>query len=270
MSELYGRDWSIEVIPKSGPARSFVGFRLRADVSFGGMSTEAVAEVANPPEELVGLLRAPGSLVHILAGYVDNGGAVQVIRGGVLPRSVQYTSQPPTPTVGFHVAGSRAELTATTLGAHLSGPVAASEVIERIRKELGIAKDVVRVGEDVTYARGYAISGGAAPLLSSLCEDTRSEWAITDGRLRVWPAGEAARKSIDVWTSSSGLLDVTGPADDKLVRASALLRGHIRRGDTVRIESDTWTGEIVVVEGRHTIDTHGAWSTSIVGRPHAG
>jgi hypothetical protein len=267
MTALVGRRWSLEV---GRPGRRGIAveqhrttFSVRQ--KSGSRTTTADIAVWMPPPDLRTFLEARGAVVRLLAGYAE-GGAVELARGEVVPRTLAEPWQRDDRVLSWTISGGRLA-TLDAVPSRSWSQVRASDVIEYVRRECGLAVDVIRLGRDFTFARGYVVEGSPRDELSQLCEATGSEWQIVDGRLRILPRGEPSRARADRWSADTGMMWAS-PDVDGAIRAMALLRPSLRPGDVVSIVDDAYSGEMVAREVSHYGDSDGdAWYTEIEGRP---
>jgi len=217
-----------------------------------------------PARELVDALYDADTVVRVLAGWVDSG-AVEVAQGTVVLDSVRDQRSGSRPAVSFQISSAKAA-TARASVSKAWAQVNASEVIDYLRTSMGIPADIIDLPTDVLYARGHAVERSVSVALDEVTRDCGAQWSVVDGRLRVWPIGGTARRTAEVWSSASGLLEVAAPRGGGKVGARCLLAPNVRVGDTIRIEDESWSGDIATDECMHEGDTHGqAWYTSVSG-----
>ncbi len=268
MTLLYQRQWAVEFGETGRVSTRYddIDIVFRAQYSAANPATCDIT-IHNPDANILGALGTTGTLWRVLAGYLEPG-ATEILSGTVVRGSVQDRSSTADPQVAFQLSASRSQVFRTTLSRAWSYTTA-SEVIEYIRAQMGLSFDGVRLASNPTYTRGYSLSGGPTAALSELVADCGCQYSISDGKLRIWPIGEASRtETADVWSESTGLLEAQGPADQKTIRATALLRGWVRPGDAIRIISPAYNGDVIAREITHQGDTYGdQWYTSIVGVP---
>lgn len=269
MTALFNRVWGLEVGPSGGAGLAFDGMRLRFSATRGRGSGGASCSLTawNPSRTLMDMLATSGTLCRVLAGYRD-GGAQEVFQGTVVNSSLVDRRGSRDPHIEWQLEAVAAALASVELAEFIEGPASAADAIERIRLATGLASDAVQLGTAVNYARGISLMGDAEQLLDDLCATTGSTWSMPDGRLRVRPLRGAVRESADLWSSSTCLVETSGPTDKGRVRASALLRPALRPGDVVRIVDQVYSGDVVVEEVTHAGDSDGRdWYTSIVAVP---
>lgn len=265
---LFGRAWALEVGTEASLTRYEHGrMRFAVRMARGSVGTCRVT-YSNPPRSMVGKLADAGVVVRVLAGW-EEGGPVEVFRGSVQPKSVEYR-QAGDPEVSMLLSASRTELR-RPVARWVPGPCTLAQVVDLVRQDLGLAAgdiDAAALGA-VTVARGYAAAGMPATVLREIADSAGLEFIVEAGRLSMWRRRGAAT-TVDIWRADSWLLDVTTPAGDGEVKARALLRSQIRPGSRVRIESAQHRGDLAVREVAHLGDTHGQdWTTTIVGVPVA-
>lgn len=268
MSRLWRRAWAIEVGPSGRTGTRYEGLTLSFGASYSH-SEPAQCDVAlvNPPREVVGALYDRETVCRVLAGYVDEG-AVEVFLGTPIPGSVRDRRADEEPAVSWQLSASRSHAARATVSRTWRDVVRASEVIDYLRRALGLSAESIELPRDPVYHRGHVVLGPALPALAEAVATCGAVYSIEGGRLRIYPRGGSAPRRADEWSAASGLLDAAGPDGDGAVRASALLRPALRPGDVVAIRSPAWSGQVLVQSVTHDGATDGGtWATSIVGVP---
>lgn len=258
MGELVGQVWEI----RAGD-QAFEGLDIRAVARWpktGAGSVDVVINHAGPV--LRGIVDERSERISILAGYQRDQGAVEIGGGQVVADSISLDRASPDRPFEFQLSTQR-RVRQVRLSAAFEA-VSASELIEYIRTEAGLA-GTIELGQDVTYSR-YSFEGSVSKSVSRLAADTGSEWDIDGDTLVMWPATSQRRITADVWSVSTGLMRVSGTADE--IRARAMLRPALRPGDVLRIEDEGYSGDVRVIDAVHEIDTYGGtWATTITGEP---
>lgn len=257
MGELHGQVWALQA-----GDQVFEGLSLRAVARWprdGGSDLDVTVYHAGPT--LRGIIEARDSRISVLAGYSGDQGAVEIGGGRVIADTIEEDRSDVDRPLSWQLDG-RMATTEVVLSA-CWGSVMASEVIDYIRAEAGLAGDI-RLGADREYSR-YDVAGGVSGALAALARDTGSSWEIDGSTLHFWPASEPRREYADVWSPSTGLLRVSGSGSE--IRARALLRPYLRPGDCITIEDESYAGDVRLLDVAHEVDTYGGtMTTDIVGR----
>jgi len=270
MTRLYGTTSELILGRPGTLGTSYPGLRIQFKATYSSKKSPLCdVTVSNPNEAMLVTLADPQVVVQLKVGYAE--GPVQLSSGQVARDSLQDRRDDADPTVSFQINGAAAQLQAATVSRAFTGTTDAREVIEEIRKALGVAIEVLKLGKETSYARGFVLRGAPGPALTTVCRDCESQWSIVNGRLRIWPLrGGDAKRTADVWAGSTGLISVTPPGSDGKIKAMAMLRPALRQGDVVRIDSPRWSGDVLIEEITHQGDTMGdTWSTEIKGRRYA-
>ena len=257
MSRLFRRVWAVEVA-----GRRSEGLTVHFGARYPGRGEPAQCDVRvfMPPREMVAALYSPGTECRVLAGYVDTG-AVEVFAGVPIPGSVEDARQ----EVSWQLSASRT-YAARRVVSRSWADVRASEVIDYLRRQMGLSADYLELPQDVRYARGHNVEGPARRELETVVADCGATYSIEGASLRVYPEGGSVPRAADAWTPGSGLLEIVGPEGSGEVRAMALLRPALRPGDTVPVRSPRWDGDVRVQEVRHDGQSDETrWQTEIVG-----
>lgn len=262
---LWGRVWRIEVGRAGGRGVAVVGQRVTFGVRYEpGRPAVADVSVYAPAAALVEALYDPEALVRVLAGY-EASGPVELLQGAVVRDSVVDRRGSRDARVTWQVSPVGRRIAAATLAADVRDARAG---IQACVAALGLPLDVLDLPRVTQYPRGYYLSGNPLTRLGELVGDCGAQYAVVDGRVRVWPLGGQARRTADVWSPSTGLLDATRPGGDGKVTARALLRPGLRPGDVIRVQSAIWSGDLTVSDAYHEGDSEGqAWYTSVQGAP---
>ena len=267
MTRKFNHRWALEVGEVGGSATRYEGMRMR----FSAKQASTGANVCDvtiwmPARELVSVLAETSTIVRVLAGYED-GGPVEIAQGRVVADSLKDQTTAMDPLVSWQISPTKAPLARATVAHSFGLNTPASEVIEFIRQAMAVPEGVIELPDDVVYARGLTIEGGPKKDLDEVVADCGAQWSLADGRLRVWPIGGSAQTRADVWSANTGLIESARPSGEGKVSARALLSARLRPGDTVRIDSRAWSGDVRVQECTHTGDTHGTtvWETAIKG-----
>ncbi len=258
MAELFGQVWEIQA-----GTQVFEGLDFRATARWpkdSGATVDVVVNHAGPI--LRGIVDERNERISIRAGYERDQGPVEIGGGRPLRDSISEDRGSVNRPLEFQLTARR--ITDEVVFSAAFGAVTASEVLEYIRGEAGLAGNI-RLGREVQYTR-YSLSGGLEKVITSIASDTGSRWDIDGSTLRFWPEGEPARETADVWSPSTGLESVSGSGNE--VRATAFLRPALRPGDAIRIVDEGYNGDLRLSEVIHEVDTFGGtFRTSIVGAP---
>lgn len=240
--------------------REYTGIDLRASAKWpddGGATVDL--EIYHPGPTILGAIEGRQTRISVLAGYDLDQGPVEI--GGGLPVADSIEVDYASVDRPVRVQLSAARAPGVVLSASW-GSISASEVIEHIRGELGVAAEI-DLATDPQYTR-YSISGAHGRVLDALAKDCGCRWQIGDGALRLWPRDQPRRITADVWSPATGLLTVL--AGDK-VRATAMLRPGMRPGDRLRFSDLALEGDVRATAVSHDVDTGSdLWTTAIEGR----
>lgn len=213
--------------------------------------------------ELEDLLSVGESDVVVLAGYRDDQGPVEIARGRPIPDTVETDHSSQDRPTECQISSSRGSSARAVLSAAWVD-VAASEVLQFVADQAGVELDA-RLATDPIFP-SYTIGGGMLSVLRDLAAATGSELQISPTAIRMWPSGEVARVTAEVWSPSTGLR--TASATGRQITASCLLSPAMRPGDSIRLLSTRYNGDVRVTEVVHEIDSYGGtWYTSIKGVP---
>lgn len=270
MSELFGREWALEV-SRAGRGLRYENLDMRFSAKQNSLSKPTICDITiwNPDPGLLGSITSEGALIRALAGYSAQG-ATEIAQGVVVSNSVSDRSKSADPMVSFQISKGR-EIFNNVILSKTFTSVSAEELIEYIRSELGVAYDIVELAKKPYYNRGFTLSGSPANALSTIVEDCGCQYTLVDGRLRIWPKNSFAKRLVDIWAANTGLLECFPQGNGKLkkIACSVLLRPSARPGDIVEIESPQYNGMIRIDEVAHDCDTTSdLWQTTAIGVPY--
>lgn len=269
-ADLYGREWALEVF-RAGQGKRYENMDMKFSAKQNSLSKPTLCDITiwNPDPTLLGSITSDGALMRVLAGYSSQG-ATELAQGVVVSNSVADRSKSTEPMISFQISKGR-EIFNNVVLSKSWGPVGAEEIVEYIRKEIGVAYDIVEYAKTPYYSRGFSLSGSPAAALSTIIEDCGCQYTIVDGRLRIWPKKKHAKLLVDIWAADTGLMECfpQGNGNQKKISCTVLLRPGARPGDVVQIESPQYDGQMKLEELTHTCDTtNDVWQTAAVGAPY--
>lgn len=256
MGELFDRVVRVQIAPPSGQARELEGLRMAFKVTRTSTSRADAAEVSiwGLTSSTAGELEDRRTVVRVIAGY-RNSGVGQIIAGTVVPGSLRRPSQGAETITTVQVAESSVDLANVVLSDAWGASVTTREIVARVADRLGVSFGQTDLADNVTYARGYVVSGDARTVLSELAQDARSRWTIQNGRLVLIPLSGSVRSRVAILSASTGLVGTPEAADKQQIRIVALLQPSILPGDRIRLQSDRYAGDYVVRGVEHAGDS---------------
>jgi hypothetical protein len=258
VTQKLGHVWRLEV-----GAQVYEGLDLRA-VARHPRAAPATCDlvVYHGGPVLEEQLSAGTEEVRVLAGYRASG-PVLIARGYPIPRTVQTDSSSQDRPTEVQISASRGAARTALLSAAWVD-VSASEVLRFVAESAGLELDA-RLARDPQYP-SYAVQGGLLSVARALARDCGCELDVGAASLRLWPAGEVARITAEVWSPSTGLRSASATGTE--IAASALLTPALRPGDSLRLLSERYSGDVLVHDVVHEVDTYGGtWYTSCTGVP---
>jgi hypothetical protein len=276
MSDLFGRVVVLEVgQPGAVPRRLATavdgvqtGLRLAAVASKTAAKQDDTTEITayGLAPETVAQIRRAGALCRVLAGY---GQATTIGAGRVLPATLDGPRKMGGDMVTrWSITDGGLDIRDALISESWPGGASASEVLDRVIARSGLARGVVRLGEDVRWATGYAAFGSVRQVVDRLARATRSAWAVQDGAIQVWPIGEQRLSRGYTLSPSSGLLDSPEQRDGGRWLVRSLLLPSIRPGDAITVRSRALDGAMIVQDVTHSADSwDGAFESALIVRP---
>lgn len=147
----------------------------------------------------------------------------------------------------------------------------AASVIERAADALGVGLGNLATvaaaiaGQPSLFPFGGAVHGSAYDELTRVAARYGYQTSIQNGVLLLLE-GKATRKTVEVFSASTGMTGAPKVDTKKKISFDCLLRPSIAIGDQIKVESAFISGFFRVIEYQHKGHTHelSPWTTSIV------
>lgn len=266
MADLYGRRTAIEIGDPGSVGRRFDGLRITFAIrrSSTAAPDAASVEVYNPGAETVAALESPRATIRVIAGY--DAPAV-VISGRIVVGSLRVERDGPSRVARLQVQDGGIDLRQTRLSRAWGGTVLGSEIIAYALEASGLARGVIELPLDPTYARGTVTVGALRDTIATVARDAGASWAVQDGALHVWPADQERTRTAILLSPSTGLVGSPVLSDEGCVEVVSLLRPTLRPGDVYAVSAAQHSGEYTAIDVEHRGDSHGSdYYTTITGR----
>lgn len=273
MTVLYDREAFVFV-----DDRRIEGLRLKfkADKSLKSDPNTLDLHVFNLSAETRAGMKTRGAQVILVAGY--RGDSEIVFSGGA--RTVDHVRTGA--EWDTHIQCGDGEIAyRTSLSSFSFGPGTKwKDVVGRLSGDLkvkaGDALAKVKKGDlngsIDTFLQGYTANGPTVREIDRVMKAAGLEWSIQDGKLQILRPAKATEETVIVLSPTSGLIgspDHGTPEKDKgvpVLKARSLLRGGLRPGRSMKIESAAIRGFYRIEKVTHEGDTHGPeWYSSVEG-----
>lgn len=120
----------------------------------------------------------------------------------------------------------------------------------------------------VVYKKGLVLSGKVSDVLDKQCTNAGYKWSIQDGQLQLLAKGETLIESVPILSATSGLIGSPELGEAGSIKCQSLLRGTIKPGKRIIVESQLVKGTFKVDRVTHSGDTWGSnWYSEIEAKP---
>lgn len=267
MTVLFGRSVLVDIGFAGETGRRIDGLRVafRAKKSSTSKADASDVTVYNPAEGTIRALEQKGILTRVLAGY--GGRPSQVAMGTVVKGSLRISTDGVDRIARWQVHDGGADLGLVYLSRAWNGEIKTSALLDYVVAQSGLSTGTVILGREIGYQR-FAAQGTVREVLDTVVADAESVYAIQDGRLQVWPKGSGRPRRAEVLRVSTGLIG-SPKSTDAGIESTALLRPGLRPGDTYRLVSAMYDGDLVALDVSHEGDSGEdvPFYTTTVGRP---
>ena len=214
----------------------------------------------------------PSSLVRIQAGYLENGGALNIGQGNI--SNVFHTIKNPDIITTIHSKDGFNSIINNPISLSFLGNVPLSSVIDSIVAKLKLPVKFADYDKSAKFKNGYSYVGSIPDALNQLGEQFNFKWSIQNGQLMILNGEKSNGNQSLLLSATTGLvetpeliiktknLDTLNKNEYKVV---SLLQPQMEAGDLVQISSITLNGVFVVKELTHLGDTRGNdWYTKMI------
>lgn len=132
--------------------------------------------------------------------------------------------------------------------------VRASHIIRDLASLLGVAIGKIKLVKDITYAKGYTVSGKVVEELEKLAKSCGVSFFINKQRLYICSLAEAASSTTFELSSDTGMIGSPEPYEndkEKGYKVKMLLQYRITTASLITIKSRTANGKFRVRRGKH-------------------
>lgn len=215
--------------------------------------------------------------ISLEAGYVDDVG--QLFLGDL--RTARTSREGPDLITCVSGGDGEAAIRSARINRTFRAGTPVKEVLKALAGQLNIAAGNLGTIGSVSYAdgsstlqRAQTMSGLIYDELEDLCRSCGLRWSVQDSALQLRRGDEPVgdRKG-PLLRADSGLIGEPQVETDRvkgtLVTCAALLLPDVIPGVAVRVESEAFSGNLVVTQTEHRGDTHGGdWFVTFTGRPY--
>lgn len=220
-----------------------------------------------------------GEVLILQAGYRDGNSPAPILALGTIRSVVREVRTPDRLSVIDLEDGLRELRQARTSVTYPEGASAVT-VLQDAITALGLPAYPLPEITDREYVNGLAFAGPVKKLLGIVTKKLGLEWSVQTGKVLVVPKGSTGEVEAVLLKAQTGLVSYPERLQEQSQELSAqddpkpsgwkvlsLLLPAVVPGGTIRIESETVTGDFRVEEVTHTGDTHGSnWTSNITAR----
>lgn len=134
--------------------------------------------------------------------------------------------------------------------------VTASQIIRDLVPLLGVAIGKIKLPKDITYPKGYTVSGKVVVEIEKLARACGAAFFINKQRLYICRLAEAASSTTFELSSATGLIGSPEPYENDKERGykvKMLLQYRITTASLITIKSRTANGKFRVRRGKHVL-----------------
>ena len=214
----------------------------------------------------------PSSLVRVSAGYVENGGLLNIGQGNI--SNILHTSKGPDIITTIYSKDGFNAITNNNLSLSFIGKTQLSSVINAIITKLGLPVKFADYNKSGEFKNGYSYVGSIPETLDQLGSQFDFRWSIQNGQLQILNGNNSTSEQNVFLSAGTGLVEspeliIKTKNLDKLNKNEynvvSLLQPQLEVGDLVQIESNSLNGAFVIRELIHTGDTRGnEWYSKLV------
>jgi hypothetical protein len=214
----------------------------------------------------------PSSLVRVKAGYVQNGGAINIGQGNI--SNVIHSLQNPDIISTIYSKDGFNSIIDNNISLSFKANTSLKSVIDAIAKDLKLPIKYAEYNQNATFKNGYSYLGSIPDALDQLGEQFRFKWSIQNGELMIIQNGGSNKNKSISLSANTGLiespeliiktknLDLLNKNEYKI---TALLQPQLEAGDLIEVKSKVLNGTFIVKELNHLGDTRGnEWYTKII------
>ncbi len=214
----------------------------------------------------------PSSLVKVRAGYVQNGGLVNIGQGNI-SNVIHLLQNPDIVTTIYSKDGFNA-ISDNNISLSFKDGTTLNSVIDSIAKNLKLPVKYAEYNKAAIFKNGYSYLGSIPNALDQLGDQFDFNWSIQNDQLMIIPRGGSNKMNSVRLSAETGLIEspelIIKTKNLDLMnkneyRVTALLQPQLEAGDLIDIQSKVLTGTFIVKELIHIGDTRGnEWFTKII------
>jgi len=237
------------------------GMRLAANIKLTDAAEPdtATVQVWNPEAGALAILRSKNTSVMIEAGYLEGGPSLLFV-GDVEPDGAASRRDGPDIIVEAKLADSRLAFHGARLYEEFAGPVRTSDLLRRLATAMGLPTPTLPQDmQDLTYGRGYAVSGLARRALDAICRDAGVRWLVQQGQMVVSKIGAPAIgvASVPVWVTPDTGLVGSPTREERGVGFVSLLNPMLRPRGLALLGAADLGGIYLIKAVEHRLDSAG-------------
>lgn len=248
MSDFLYREAQLIV---GGDQYNFPEFYMDYEVKFDydPVPNESIINVYNLSKNSRNKIKK-GSPVTFAIGYKGDTGT---ILDGVVADSYSYKEGTDriTRIKAFNVT---ADYLNSKINKSYSKNVTSEYLINDVLKLAGIAPNIVKLGKNITYKRGFIAKGKVGDIINRLAKDAKSKVVIRNSSISIMP-GTAGFETGFLLNKDTGLLSVEKIDETRNLanyRIRMLANHAVNSRSLLQIESEQLKGIVLVIEGFHS------------------
>lgn len=131
--------------------------------------------------------------------------------------------------------------------------VTSEYLINDVLKEAGIVPNMIKLGKNITYKRGFIAKGKIGDVIKRLAKDAKSKVVIRNSSISIMP-GTSGFETGFLLNSKTGLLSVDKIDETRNLanyRIKMLVNHAVNSRSLLQIDSEGLKGTVLVIEGVH-------------------
>lgn len=239
---LFGREFIIDVGLPGKVGKRFKGLDMKAAITMkaGQDPNEGRVTITNPAPATIDILRQPGVLVRVLAGYDE---PLLVFQGDPVEGGVEIKREKTDRIAVIEAQDGGRGYRLGRVNISFSKAIPITQAFEEAVNSMGLAVGQVALDPRQRIPAGFTMYGPARKELDRFAQMAGGDWTIRDGLVSIIRAGQTSGERAIVFSATNGnLIGSPKLADEGEVEVKALLEPSMRPYKPFRVVSDQITG----------------------------
>ena len=203
----YARQASVIIGTPGSGGLSVTDLRISFTVgkTEGKEPNKATIEIFNMSEKSRNLIKEPGELVYLSAGYKEGNGLENLFIGNII--SINHKFERPDVVTVIEANDGAEAIRETKISLSFVAGTSADVVLEKILKSFLIGSDISTLAyEDVSYANGFSFVGASDVALDKVTKFMGLTWSIQNNEIRFTRFDESNGSRVVQITPETGMI----------------------------------------------------------------